>query len=385
MNTRRVGVPCLLFGLLLNVAIAPAVGARRQPTDDVTIIAEGRAPLSTDLTAAEEEAIWDAKRNAVEQAVGVVLKTHSVGSDHLLQRDEIDARAQGFIRHWETVPDSRRIERIDHGRILHIQIKATVALLPMIHTLEDIADVYRDLERPRLRVQIAANTKSDVWAQTAQGVLVAALQAQGFDLAGSGPAEIVLSGHLDVIPTVHLGDLTAPYGIGESLAAVKARLAIQARSTASEDVLFTGNAVGYGRSFDSDEDASAAAVADAADTLLQASQQQFIDRLLIRWARERQEGHTVVVRVTGLNDMERGLLRQTVRSMRGFLQLSGESADKNGYSLRFLTRLETSAVRHRLAALRFDTTTHAVSLTVLNDRGPVILCAVHAPPRITRR
>ncbi len=359
-----------------------------QYPDDVTIIAEGMAPLHDDVTAAEEEAVWDAKRNAVEQAVGVVLRTHTVGRDHLLERDDVEARAQGFIRSWEKVPGSRRIERLEHGRILHIQVRAVVALMPMIHTLSDIADVYKDLERPRLRVQIAATGKGTqtAMAQTARGALVAALQEQGFQLADSGPAEVVLSGRLEVTPTVHLGDHNAPYGIGDSVAVGKAHLTLQAVSTASEDVLFTADAVGSGRSFTSDQDACGEAAADVADALLKTSAQRFVDRLLVRWAHERQEGHTICVQVTGLESAERGLLRQEIRAMRGFLQFTAESGDRGQFTLRYLTRQETAAVRRRLATLHLDSAaTHPVSLTVLNDRGPTILCAAHAQPRVTSR
>jgi hypothetical protein len=344
------------------------------------------APLHDDITAAEEEAVWDAKRNAVEQAVGVVLRSHTVGRDHLLQRDDIDTRAQGFVRNWEKVPGSRRIERLEHGSILHIQVRATVALMPMIHSLRDIADVYKDLERPRLRVQVTAAGKSTpaAMARSAQDALVAALQEQGFQLAESGPAEVVLAGRLEVTQTVHLGDHDAPYGIGESVAVGKAHLTLQAVSTASEDVLFTADAIGSGRSFTGDQDACAEAAADVADVLLQTSAQRFVDRLLVRWAHERQEGHTLCIQVTGLDSGARGALRQEIRAMRGFLQLISETGDREHFTLRFLTRLETAAVRRRLAALRLDTP-RPVSLTVLNDRGPTILCAVHAPPRVTSR
>ncbi len=377
---------CLLC-LLLRCAIPPASGQTPQTDgDDVVIIAEGMAPLNDDLTAAEEEAVWDAKRNAVEQAVGVVLRTHTVGRDQMLQRDDIEARAQGFVRRWETVPGSRRIEKVERGRILHIQVRATVALLSMIHNLSDIADVYKDLERPRLRVEITGAGKSAAWTQAAQEALTSSLQAQGFEMASSGPAEVVLNGRLEVVPTIHLGDHSAPYGVGDYVGACKATLALQAVSTASEDVLFTTSVVGHGRSFHSDQDACSEAVADVAEELVKASQSQFVDHLLVRWAHERQEGHTVVVKVSGLDDAERGQLRQALRAMRGFMQFTDAADEHNRDTFRFITRLDTQSVRRRLAALHLgQSATHGVSLAVLNERGPIILCAVNAPPRISHR
>jgi hypothetical protein len=371
----------LLFGL------SPVVSATAQGTagDDVTVVAEGMAPLNDDVTAAEEEAVWDAKRNAVEQAVGVVLRTHTVGRDHTVLRDDIEARAQGFVRRWETLPGSRRIEKVGGARILHIQVQATVALLSMIHSLSDMADVYKDLERPRLRVEIAGEGKAAGLAQPAQTAVVAALQGQGFEMAESGPAEVVLTGHLELVPTIHLGDHGAPYGVGDYVAACKASLTLQAVSTASEDVLFSLKVIGNGRSFNSDQDAGSEAVSDAAEALVKAGQTPFLDRLLVRWAHERQEGHTVTVQVSGLAEAERGALRQALRSMRGFLQFTAELGDHNRTTFRFITRLDTRSVRRRLAAWHSGSTLSDSSLTVLNERGPIILCAVHAPPRLSHR
>src|SRR5689334_21276129 len=78
--------------------------------DEMTVTAEGMAVLDDDIAAAEDEATWDAKRNAVEQVAGVFLRARSVGRDFSLEEDEIRSRTDGFVRHWERVPNSRRVE-----------------------------------------------------------------------------------------------------------------------------------------------------------------------------------------------------------------------------------------------------------------------------------
>ena len=52
--------------------------------------------------------------------------------------DEIEARTGGFIKKWEVIPGSRRIEALGGGRVLRLQVKTTVALLPVIRKLSDI-------------------------------------------------------------------------------------------------------------------------------------------------------------------------------------------------------------------------------------------------------
>jgi hypothetical protein len=359
---------------LLFAVLQPTVAlGQNGPDDAVTVVAEGVAAVGADAARAEDEAIWDAKRNAVEQAAGVFLRSRMVGRDFVGERDEIEGRTQGFIRGWEVVSGSRRIERLDRsgkGRLLRIRVRATVALLPVIHRLSDIADAYNDLERPHLRVCVVTAGAAAPWAATAQTAIVAALQAQGFEVTAESGAEENIVVRLHATPTLRMGDPNAPYDLGQNVAACRAEMTLQAISTVSDEVLFTVRAVGQGESFESDAEAARAAVADAIETGLEASRQPLVDRLLVRWAHEREEGHTVVIRATGLTPAAREWLRKLVEGMRGFCRITGEEASRNGWTMRFVTRLSTRDVRRRLGESDPPT-----GLTLLNTRGPIIQCA----------
>lgn len=366
-----------LFLLLLLLLPAGFVRADGKDSDALVVVGEGLAALTDDAAAAEEEAVWDAKRNAVEQAAGIFLRARSVGRDFELWEDEIRSRTEGFVRSWEIVPGSRRVEQIGNGRVLRLKVRAEVALLPVIRRLSDMEDVYDDLERPRLRIEVAGDTPQ----RCAQSALIAALREQGFEVARSGPAEIVLIGRLEARPTIRLGDSNSPYGVGATVAVCRARLSLRIVSAASEAILLTAQAEGVGQSFQSDAEAREEAAADAAKTLLRNSQTLFTQHLLVRWARERQEGHVVAVEATGLNARERALLRAQVSAMRGFCRVVAETVDKDRYVLRFLTRLDTRGVRRRLAALRL----HQAPLKILNDRGALIVCTASRRPSLSRR
>ena len=94
-------------------------------------------------------------------------------------------------------------------------------------------------------------------------------------------------------------------------------------------------------------------------------------RLLVRWATEREEGHAIAVEVSNLDPDRVALLRGKLRTMRGWIRSLGETETVRKTTFRFLTRLESRAVRRRLAALRLDN----LGLRVQNGRGPRILCA----------
>src|SRR5262245_34919853 len=103
---------CLpIFVLLLLIPLLVPSGVRAQEaTDELAVIGEGVAAVGDDVASAEEEAIWDAKRNAVEQAAGIFLKARTIGRDFTLAEDEVRSRSEGFVRRWEVVPGSRRVE-----------------------------------------------------------------------------------------------------------------------------------------------------------------------------------------------------------------------------------------------------------------------------------
>jgi hypothetical protein len=373
------------------------------------VTGEGMAAFTGDVAASQEEAVWDAKRNAVEQAVGIFLKSRTMGSGFSVEDDEIQGRTQGFVRRWEVVEGSRRIETVTTGgravRVLHIEVRATVGLLPLIRRLADIADVYKDLERPRIRVSITAKSPNSEAAERLQADMAGALRAQGFEVASEGSAEVVLKGVLDITPTVRMGDGHAPYGVGDMVAACRARLTLQAVSTVSEDVLFAHRAETSGRSFQNDQEACQDALTQLTATTIEDNTAQLVPHLLARWAGERQEGHVVMVRADGLTDRQRDLLKQTLSDMRGFRRIVDEQHTAHRLILRFLTRRDTRSVRRDLAALDLNTVPlpagpaaitarNAIRrktaerprdaapspnpLLVLNDRGPIIDCAAHA-------
>ncbi len=371
--TRWIGP--MLAAILLWVVPVQAL-LKDSAKEEIEIVANGAAAVTKDLAAVEEEAVWDAKRNAVEQAAGIFLRARAVGRDFELEDDRIEGRTNGFIRKWEVIPGSRKIEALGNGRVLRLQVKATVALLPVIRKLSDIKDVYDDLERPRIRVEITNDAGRRV-----KDVLMAALKAEGYEISRDEKAEILITGLVEYTPTLRLGDKETPYGIGEKLAACRTRLSVQVISTASESVLLTASGHGAGRSFTSDTEARADSAEAAGDNLVVQSRDLFREDLLVRWARERQEGHVVAIQASGLDPRSRDQLRQQLAAMRGFRTFVYEKQEGASHTFRLLTRLDTRALRRRLT----DLTLNQQELKLLNDRGPTILCAARPAQRVTGR
>src|SRR5204863_9774673 len=119
----------------------------------------------------------------------------------------------------------------------------------------------------------------------------------------------------------------------------------------------------------------------AADSLIIQSRDQFRENLLVRWARERQEGHVVAIQASGVDSVVRDFLRQQLAAMRGFRRFISEKSDASNRTLPVLSRLDTRAIRRRLAELAID----RKELAVLDNRGPIITCALRPAQRVSGR
>ncbi len=101
-----------------------------------------------DLEAAKEGALIDARRNALEQALGVMVSSETVVEQFQLVRDSIEVKTQtGFVRVKEVVEES---QREDH---FLVRINALVTSNPVVSMLRDTAalqQLWADLSHPRI-------------------------------------------------------------------------------------------------------------------------------------------------------------------------------------------------------------------------------------------
>ena len=175
--------------------------------------------------------------------------------------DEIQGRTQGFVRRWEIVEGSRRIETVTTGgkarrdpayRGAGYGRTAAAHPSPGRHR--------RRVQRPgtpaHSRFDHGESSDTPTAAERLQADMAGALKAQGFEVASEGSAEVVLKGALDITPTVRMGDTHAPYGVGDMVAACRARLALAGRlGQPVRTCCSRRRAETSGRSFQNDQDA----------------------------------------------------------------------------------------------------------------------------------
>ena len=112
------------------------------------VTAEGVAAItpSKDKLKAEEEALTDAMRNAVEQGVGVYVDSQTVTKNYQLIRDNILAKARGIVKSYDVL--DKKVE----NDLVRIKISAVVSLSQLREDLAAIGLYKQLLSYPTMMV-----------------------------------------------------------------------------------------------------------------------------------------------------------------------------------------------------------------------------------------
>src|SRR3989339_1416989 len=105
-----------LFLLLISVLAGLLVFGNGAFAEDRTIETEGISQIS------REDAIRQAQRSAVEQAVGVFINSQTEVENFELKKDKIFSKTQGYIKRFSILKETRE------GNLFKLMVSATVSL-----------------------------------------------------------------------------------------------------------------------------------------------------------------------------------------------------------------------------------------------------------------
>jgi len=142
------------------------------------VVAEG-VGAGTDRAKARDDAIADAQRRAVEQAVGLFLKSDTLVENAALVEDTIYRHSEGYIHTYEVVSEGYRSEEF------RVKIRAQVRTGKIQEDLDDIWARLSLAGRPRIIVAVGQPQRSDV-PDLAQSILVDKLVGVGFKVLDEG-------------------------------------------------------------------------------------------------------------------------------------------------------------------------------------------------------
>lgn len=149
-----------LVALVMSAAVFPGcVSAAREETVD----ARGIAPYTGRKDIAREQALAEAFRQAVRQAVGVMVESESLVQNQILVTDQVLSHSSGFIKKYCVTS-----ETLEDG-VYQVDIRATVSETKLKRALSAIGVTARKMGKPKIMLVITESSGEGDPAGAASG------------------------------------------------------------------------------------------------------------------------------------------------------------------------------------------------------------------------
>lgn len=147
---------CALLAALATWSIAQAPRAAREGIKVVIAEGVGAYESPADKAKARDDAITDACRRAVEQAVGLFVKSESLLQNLTLVEDNVYTNARGYIQSYEVID-----ERVA-GDLYRVRIRAQVSLDKIDSALDSLWEQFKVAGDPRFILLIEESPPDDM-------------------------------------------------------------------------------------------------------------------------------------------------------------------------------------------------------------------------------
>jgi hypothetical protein len=186
-----------IFSKLLPVMILcmAVISATAQPggtpaSTEITVVGVGTI-LANDLGAARDQAIEDAMRKAVEQALGTYIKSETLVENFQLVEDRILSWSAGYVKKYEILSEKKA--QMDS---YEVQMRATVNLSELRNDDGALAALL-ERENPRVMVMIAEQNigETNTWRYfeadltTAETTIIDGFRNKGFEVVDANQSK----------------------------------------------------------------------------------------------------------------------------------------------------------------------------------------------------
>ena len=177
----------LLLNILLVFLFSLQLGAQTYSTPQASdnqqeVIARGMgAVISGDLAKAEEDAISNALRNAVEQVIGTMIQSEVLVQNYQTIEDRIYSQSAGYVERYEVIGKSRQGDTI-----LEVSIKAVVRKGSLKNNLDALGLLISRKGKPRLMIIVDERNMDEHYydwgidMNTTENEVMNALMEKGF-------------------------------------------------------------------------------------------------------------------------------------------------------------------------------------------------------------
>jgi hypothetical protein len=190
------------------------------PLGDVEVTAEGVGPN-------ENDALLQAKRNAVEEGLGTLLVSETEIKNFVLQKDVILTKTVGAVKQVNVLASEKR-ENGGH----RVRINAVVSMASIRDDLMALKILLESMDRPRMMVAIR-----EQGGTSAQTAIVDYLKEKAFELVDPATMAARMQKDDDIVRNATLGDPVAAARIGAENGAEYAIVGAVEKRVMKSDVL----------------------------------------------------------------------------------------------------------------------------------------------------
>lgn len=382
----------VLILVIVMLTIVPFSAIAQTNADvEMTVTAEGSGAVRNgDLAQAEDEALADAKRNAVEAGVGVYVQAETIGKNYEVVENTILIKSEGYITTWQKIDGSRKVESFEGSQILSIKISAKVKMLNLIKDLMNIDAIYDGIQRPRIMILITEDNmdKPTQGLAVSSNAIMRVLGDKKFDVVDPEVIKGLIANEASRA-TIERGDAKAAsilamdqgaeililgnakanaQDAGYDVAGVKSAAAVlNARIVYSDtgEVIYTAaQAEGKGVSTSNDEQAGMKALDKAGENLILADSERFGLQVLARWAKEIQNGHQLRLTCRGVSYKDFVIIKNAIKEIRGFNGIVHEKYDSKTANIDVKIKLTPEQFRDHLSEIKIGKKTIEIETAI---------------------
>jgi hypothetical protein len=170
--------------------------------EDRVVEAEGISALS------KKDAIREAQRAAVEQAVGVLIQSQTVVEDFEVKKDKIISRTQGYVTRFTIIKETKIMDTFN------VKINAVISLDKIQDDLVALGLLMDSMDRPKLMILIEEKYigMDDLGMRLAETEISSLFTAKKFDLVDQAQLEQIKS--MDKARQALGGNMAAAQSLG---------------------------------------------------------------------------------------------------------------------------------------------------------------------------
>jgi hypothetical protein len=351
-----------VMGLLLPCFLSfgqtdePSVQSSGSEPETYEVVATGLGSiLGNDVAHARDDAIEDALRKGIEDALGLIVESETLVENFQLIEDNIYSKTQGYVQKYDVVSEGKRGDQL-----YEVTVKAVVKLAELKDDLDGIRTLMRRVNMPRIMIMIEERNIGETAdfshyieadMNTAELSLTEALMAKGFKFVDqttvkrnldNEKASAILEGDVNqaailgkrvgaeiVLTGKALAKATVMEAFGVSQRSQQATVSVKVIRTDTGDIIATSSGQGAYPHID-DVIGGTKAIQKACDKLTE----NLITQILDRWQADVSSGATITLKVKGVKDYDqlnrfKSALKYYVRDLQTVTQREWEE----GYSV----------------------------------------------------